>query len=226
MADGTSAEPAERGAEPGTTAGDGCEEESRSPEPESDPTLGAAVVTISSTRTIDTDEPSAEVVRALESAGHEIATRERIDTSHDAVQSTVSRLIDRDDTDFVVTAGGTGVDPTDVTIEAVSQILEREVPAFGQLFTHLAYERIGTRVVATRTLAGATDGVLVFCLPGHADAVHLAVEEIICPEVAHLVDEANGEADVDEASDVEDAVDEANGEDETDGVDDEENDET
>lgn len=199
MAEGVTPGSSERAAGSSSEAGeavDGGNEGSSSAEsgassPESH--LCAAVVTISSTRTIETDESSRAVVSALDAAGHVIATRERIDTSHDTVQGTVSRLIDRDDVDFVVTAGATGVDPTDVTIEAVRPILGRELFAFSELFTVLAYERIGTRVVSGRTLAGVTDGVLVFCLPGHPDAARLAVEEIVLPEIRHLVAEATGE---------------------------------
>lgn len=160
---------------------------------EVDTVLGIAVVTISSDRTLETDEPSAEVVRVVEDAGHEVETRERIEKTHDKVQATISRMVDRGDVDVVVTAGGTGVEPSDETIEAVRPLLDKDLPAFGEVFTHLAYERIGTRVVGGRTQAGIVDGVPVFCLPGNADATRLAVERIVVPEAVSLVGTATGE---------------------------------
>lgn len=158
-------------------------------------TLGAAVVTVSSERTLEADEPSAEVVRILEAAGHEIETRERIEKAHDNVQSTLTRLVDRTDVDLVVTTGGTGVEPSDETIEATQRILDKDLTSFGEVFTHLVYERIGTRAIAGRTQGGIIDGVPVFCLPGDADATRLATERLIEPEIVDLVEQAAVDAD-------------------------------
>ena len=169
-----------------------------------DVSLGVAVVTISAERTIETDEPTAEIVRALEAAHHEITVRERIDSTHDAVQATISRLVDRDDVELIVTAGSTGIDPSDVTIEAVRPIIDRDLPTFCQLFARRVADRIGSRAIAGRTEAGIVDGVPVFCLPGNADATTLATEELIGPEAGRLVAEARGESiDADESIDEE-----------------------
>ena len=176
-------------------AGEGTEDPSErdTDSAERDEALGVAVITISDTRSLENDEPSEAVVDAFERAGHSIETRERIGCAHDDVQSTVSRIVDRDDVDVVVTTGGTGVEPSDVTIEAVAPLLDKSLSAFGPLFTQLAYERIGTRVVAGRTLAGLVDDVPVCCLPGNADATRLATTEILLPEIDHLVVEASEE---------------------------------
>ena len=155
--------------------------------------LGVAVVTISAERTIETDEPTEKIVQVLEAGTHEIAVRERIDSTHDAVQSTISRLVDRDDVDLVVTAGSTGIDPSDVTIEAVRPIIDRDLPTFCQLFASRVADRIGSRAISGRSAAGIVDGVPVFCLPGNADATELAIDELIEPEAARLVAEARGE---------------------------------
>ena len=163
-------------------------------DPGTQPTsLGVGVLTIAEDRTLESDEAGSRVVEGLESAGHKLVTREHIGPSYDRVQSTVKRLTERDDLDVLVTVGATGVDPTDVTIEAVRQLVDRELTGFGQLFTILGYERIGTGIVAGRTLAGMAEEVFVCCLPGHPDAAELAVEEIVRPEVPGIVATARGE---------------------------------
>lgn len=153
----------------------------------SDRCLGIAVLTIATERSLATDAAGEAIATALEAAGHELATREHIGSDHDRVQSIVSRLIDRDDVDLVVTAGATSVEPSDVTIEAVEPLLDKRLTAFDELFTRLAYDEVGTRVVAARTVAGVADGVPVFCLPGNEGATRLGFEDIVLPEAIHLV---------------------------------------
>ncbi len=148
--------------------------------------LGAAVVTISSSRTLADDPSGDHVVEALVDAGHDVVTRELIPDEYDDVQHTVDALVRRSDVDVVVTTGGTGVTPDDRTPEAVRPLFEKELPGFGELFRRYSYGEIGTRVVGTRATAGIIDGVPVFCLPGSTDAVRLGVEEIIVEEAPHL----------------------------------------
>jgi molybdenum cofactor biosynthesis protein B len=148
--------------------------------------LGAAVVTVSTSRTLDDDPAGDAVAAAFESAGHEVALREVVGDDFDALQSAVDRLVDRDDVDAVVTTGGTGVTPDDVTIEAVSGLFGKELPGFGELFRRYSEDEIGTRVVGTRATAGTVQGVPVFCLPGSENAARLGSEEIIVPEAPHL----------------------------------------
>lgn len=149
--------------------------------------LGTAVVTVSSSRTLD-DDPSGDRIEALlTDAGHDVVVRELIPDEYDSVQGTVDRLVDRDDVDLVVTTGGTGVTPDDVTVEAVEPLVDKELPGFGELFRRFSQEEIGTRTIATRAMAGIDDGVLVCCLPGSEAAVRLGVAELVVPEAPHLV---------------------------------------
>ncbi|MGQ3411428.1 MogA/MoaB family molybdenum cofactor biosynthesis protein [Natrinema sp. LN54] len=164
-----------------------------------DGTLCTGVVTISSSNSLETDAAGEVLTEVLEESGDEITVREHVGADHDKVQSIVSRLIDRDDVDIVITAGATSVEPSDITVEAVEPLLEKELSAFGELFTALAYEEVGTKVVAARTLAGVADGTPVFCLPGHADAVRLALGEIILPEAPLIIDLATEDEPDDEA---------------------------
>lgn len=141
--------------------------------------LGVAVLTVSSSRSLDDDTAGDRITDALESAGHEVTTRDLVGDDYDTVQGTVQRFVDRDDTDAVITTGGTGVTPDDVTVEAVEPLLAKELPGFGELFRRRSYDEIGTMVVATRATAGVADGVPVFCLPGSENAAALGTELIV-----------------------------------------------
>ena len=148
--------------------------------------VAVAVVTVSSSRSLEEDSSGDLIVDAFESAGHEVVVRELVDDEFDGVQGTVDRLVRRSDTDAVVTTGGTGVTPDDVTPEAVRPLFEKTLPGFGELFRRLSYEEVGTRTVGSRATAGVANATPVFCLPGSRNAVRLGVEEIILPEVGHL----------------------------------------
>jgi molybdenum cofactor biosynthesis protein B len=149
--------------------------------------VGVAVLTVSSSRSLD-DDPAGDAIRdAFESEGHTVTTRELVRDSYDRVQGGVENLANRRDVDVVVTTGGTGVTPDDVTVEATEPLFDKELPGFGELFRRLSYDEIGTKVVGTRATAGVVDGVPVFCLPGSENAARLGSEEVIVPEVNHLV---------------------------------------
>jgi molybdenum cofactor biosynthesis protein B len=153
-------------------------------------TVRYATVTVSSSRTLDEDAGGDLLVDAVEDAGGTVSTRDLVGDDYDVVQGTVARLADRGDVDVVVTTGGTGVTPDDVTVEAVEPLFEKRLPGFGELFRALSRESVGTRVVGTRATAGIvpTDdgGVPTFCLPGSTDAVRLGMEEVVVPEAGHL----------------------------------------
>ncbi|WP_136717248.1 MogA/MoaB family molybdenum cofactor biosynthesis protein [Halorientalis salina] len=148
--------------------------------------LGVGIVTVSSTRTRE-DDPSGDAIQAaVENAGHEIAVRDVVRDNYDGIQNAVDALVSRSDVDLVLTTGGTGVTPDDVTVEASEPLFDKELPGFGELLRLLSYEKVGTKAICTRATAGIADGVPVFCLPGSEDAATLGVEEIILPEAAHL----------------------------------------
>lgn len=149
--------------------------------------LGFAVVTVSSSRSVDDDPAGDAITELVEEAGHEIVTRELVADDHDRVQKTVNNIVGRDDVNVIVTTGGTGVTPDDVTIEAVCPLLDKELPGFGELFRRRSYDDIGTKIVGTRATAGVADGTVVSCLPGSENAVRLGVSEIVLEEAGHLV---------------------------------------
>ncbi|NIS34220.1 MAG: molybdenum cofactor biosynthesis protein B, partial [Actinobacteria bacterium] len=105
---------------------------------------------VTSTRTLEDDPAGDAIVAAFEAAGHEVVTRELVADDLDGVQGRVDALVGREDVDVVVTTGGTGVTPDDVTIEAVRPLFEKRLPGFGELFRRRSEADIGTRVVGTR----------------------------------------------------------------------------
>jgi molybdenum cofactor biosynthesis protein B len=155
--------------------------------PESVPTC---VITVSDTRTLETDTGGALVVEHLEKAGHPIATREIVPDEPGEIAAALERALSRDGTQAVILTGGTGVAPRDVTPESVEPLLERIVPGFGELFRMLSYEDIGSAALLSRALAGLARGRVVFVIPGSRGAVRLAMEKLIVPEIAHLAGEA------------------------------------
>ena len=149
-------------------------------------TAAVAVLTVSSSRSLDEDPSGEYIATAFEEAGHEVAIRELVPDDFDDVQSVVDRLASREDTDAVVTTGGTGITPDDVTPEAVERLFDKRLPGFGELFRQLSYQEVGTKSIGSRAVAGVDDGTPVFCLPGSENAVRLGIEEIILPEIGHL----------------------------------------
>lgn len=147
--------------------------------------LGVAVVTVSSSRSLDDDPAGDAIAATLEASGHELVTRELVRDDFDRVQGTVHNLVGRKDVDAVVTTGGTGVTPDDVTVEATEPVFDKELPGFGELFRQRSYEAVGTMVVATRATAGVADGTPVFCLPGSENAATLG-SELVVDTAGHL----------------------------------------
>ncbi len=149
--------------------------------------IGFGVVTVSTSRTLETDESGDAIVSAIEADGHEVAVRELVGDNRKAIAATVEALAERDDVDAVVLTGGTGLSPEDVTVEAVRPLFDQEIPGFGELFRYLSYEDIGPRALLSRAFAGSRDGVAVFCLPGSKQAATFGTEELILPTVAHIL---------------------------------------
>lgn len=160
--------------------------------------VGIGVLTVSSSRTLKSDPSGDAIAEAVEADGHEVVTRELVGDDLDAVQNAVNQLVGRRDVDIVISTGGTGVSPDDVTIEAIEPLLDKDLPGFGELFRRRSYDDIGAKVIATRATAGISEGVSVFALPGSVDAVELGVEEVILPQVGHLAGLAQRGLDEDE----------------------------
>lgn len=155
--------------------------------------LGVAVVTVSTSRSLD-DDPSGDAIEDLvEGDGHEVVAHDLVADDLDGIQRAMLALTGREDVDIVITTGGTGVTPDDVTVEAVEPLFDKGLPGFGELFRIRSYEEVGTRALGSRATAGVSEGVPVFCLPGSENAVRTAIEELVLAEAPHLVGLARGE---------------------------------
>lgn len=149
-----------------------------------------AVLTVSDTRTLESDTGGALVEQLLREAGHPVPLRRVVPDDADAIRSALGEQLARDEVRAVVLTGGTGVAPRDVTPDTVEPMLERVVPGFGELFRMLSYEDVGSAALLSRALAGLAAGRVVFVLPGSRGAVRLALEKLVLPELGHLAAEA------------------------------------
>lgn len=154
------------------------------------PSVPTIVVTVSDTRTLETDDGGALVAELLEGAGHRVVRREIVKDEPAAIGAAVRRGLEDGETRALILTGGTGVAPRDLTPDTVEPLLERVVPGFGELFRALSYAEIGSAALLSRALAGIAAGRVVFVVPGSRGAVRLAMEKLILPELGHLAAEA------------------------------------
>jgi len=148
-----------------------------------------ALLTVSDTRTAETDSSGAALRRALEAAGHRVADQCILPDEPDRVRGLVSDWLDRDDVDVVLVNGGTGISRRDRTHEVVAGLLDQRLAGFGELFRMLSYQQIGSAAMLSRAVGGIARGKPLFSLPGSTAAVELAIERLILPELAHLLAE-------------------------------------
>jgi molybdopterin adenylyltransferase len=148
------------------------------------------VITISDTRTIDTDKSGKLMIDLLKEAGHEVVSYEIVKDEKEAIRSAILRGCEQPDIDAVLTNGGTGIAKRDVTIETVKEIIEKEIVGFGELFRMLSYtEDIGSAAILSRAIAGVANDTAIFSTPGSSGAVRLAMVKLILPEISHVVRE-------------------------------------
>ena len=148
-------------------------------------------LTISDTRTPDTDSSGRIIRELLESAGHTITGHDIVrDEPVDVAARVRARIEDRA-TEVILTTGGTGVTSRDGTYEVVSNLLEKRLDGFGELFRMLSYAEIGAAAMLSRAIAGTTGGTAIFVMPGSMHAVQLAMTKLILPELSHVVQQAH-----------------------------------
>ena len=161
--------------------------------------LNFAVITISTSRYRAsqtgkpvTDESRDLILNLLKNNGHTLVVQRLITDDKTMIQKTMREMLDSSQVEAIISTGGTGITPADVTIEAVRPLIEKELPGFGELFRHLTFQEIGSAAVLSRALAGVAKGKIIFCLPGSPHAVKLCLERLILPETAHIVLHAHG----------------------------------
>jgi molybdenum cofactor biosynthesis protein B len=146
-----------------------------------------SVLTISDTRTTDTDTSGRTIVELLEAAGHRVDKRAIVrDEPRDVRQRVEAQL---GAVDVIVTTGGTGITSRDSTYEAIEKLIDKRLDGFGELFRALSYQEIGSAAMLSRATAGVARRTAIFMLPGSEPAVRLAMTKLIIPELGHIVRE-------------------------------------
>jgi molybdenum cofactor biosynthesis protein B len=148
------------------------------------------VLTVSDTRTRETDTGGRAIADLLRAAGHVVTDQTIVKDDPDLVRGTIERQLARPDVDAIITTGGTGITSRDRTYEAVSAMLHKRLDGFGELFRMLSYADIGPAAMMSRAAAGLVAGRIIISLPGSEGAVRLAMERLVIPEIGHLVQQA------------------------------------
>ena len=149
------------------------------------------IVTVSDTRTLETDSSGQTIADLLTAAGHIVTGRALVRDDPELVHSVIGRHLADRGVQVLITSGGTGITSRDSTYEAVSALLEKRLDGFGELFRMLSYQEIGPAAMLTRACAGLVARRIVIALPGSQAAVRLAMEKLIIPELGHLVQQAS-----------------------------------
>ncbi|MBW4644380.1 MAG: molybdenum cofactor biosynthesis protein MoaB [Goleter apudmare HA4340-LM2] len=150
-------------------------------------TVTCAVITISDTRSPETDKSGQLIQQLLLGANHRIGAYKIIKDEPVQIQAQIESLAKEPNLDAILFNGGTGIAPRDTTYDAIEKLLEKTLPGFGELFRFLSYQEIGSRAIASRAVAGVYQKKLIFSLPGSTNAVRLGMEKLILPEIRHLV---------------------------------------
>ena len=150
-----------------------------------------AVLTISDTRTSETDTGGNTIVDFMQGAGHEVERREIVRDDVPRIKEVLVELLADAGVDAVVTTGGTGISDRDSTYEVASDLIDKKLDGFGEIFRMLSYEEIGAAAMLSRAVAGvvttASGPKFLACLPGSTNAVRLAMEKLLVPEMPHVV---------------------------------------
>jgi len=151
-------------------------------------TIAGAVITVSSSRTPETDESGQAAKNLLREAGIEVTYYALVPDRIEHIRTAL--VLAMDHANCIILTGGTGLTPDDLTIEAVRPFFEKEMEGFGEIFRSKSFREIGTAAILTRAIAGISQGKAIFCLPGSVSAVVLGTRELILPEIRHILSHA------------------------------------
>lgn len=151
-----------------------------------DQSIGVGLVTVSDTRTPETDANYAYQRRVLEEAGHVVIAYRLIRDEPDQVAAALDELAGMDAVRIILFNGGTGISPRDTTYDVISRMLEKSLPGFGELFRMLSFQAVGAAAMLSRATAGVYHATFVASMPGSPNAVEVAMEQLLLPEFNHL----------------------------------------
>ena len=153
--------------------------------------VGVGVLTVSDTRTLEDDKSGATAIELLEGAGHRIAARAIVKDNRDLIRAQLEAWIADPDVEVIISTGGTGVTPRDVTPEALAPLVTKPIPGFGELFRWLSFAEIGTSTIQSRAEGALCDRTYVFLLPGSPGGARTAMEKILLPQLDHRLAPCN-----------------------------------
>ena len=145
-----------------------------------------AVLIMSSTRALKEDVSGNWIRQQLEAEGHTVVDHQVIPDDAEAIAEAVKTIVEEMQPDILLTSGGTGVTPKDVTIETIRPMFKKELTGFGALFAQLSMVEIGSAAIMSRATAGVIESTAVFCMPGSLAACKLACSRLVFPEVGHI----------------------------------------
>ncbi len=151
--------------------------------------ITGAVITVSSTRTQDTDTSGETIKRLLKGAGIEISHYAIVPDTIEAVRCEVFTALKC--ANCIILNGGTGLTHDDCTVEAVLPLFDKRIEGFGEFFRMMSFGEIGSAAMLSRAVAGISGGKAIFCIPGSTGAVKLATSGLIIPEIGHILSHAN-----------------------------------
>lgn len=151
-----------------------------------------AVLTVSDTRTEATDEGGTSIRQALQDAGHRVVASDLLPDDPARIRPCLEAWLAQPEIEAIVLTGGTGVSRRDVTVEVVEGLVDQPLPGFGELFRMLSWQQVGSAALLSRATAGLAGDTFLFALPGSVKAVGLAMEQLILPELRHLVEQRRG----------------------------------
>jgi molybdenum cofactor biosynthesis protein B len=146
-----------------------------------------AVLTVSDTRTEETDRSGQLIKELLASHGHALGGYQIVPDEPDAIQRLLEQWIADPAIAAVLSNGGTGIARRDTTYDVIDGLLEKRLDGFGELFRALSFEEIGSAAMMSRAVAGSRDGTFIVAMPGSTNAVRLAMERLVLPELSHVV---------------------------------------
>lgn len=149
--------------------------------------IGCIVITCSDTRTPETDTSGRLIQKLLEGQGHTVAAYHLVKDEPSQIQFRIAQGTANAEAQVIIVNGGTGISRRDSTFEAVDGMLEKRLDGFGEIFRFLTYQEIGSPAIMSRATAGILNGCVLFSIPGSENAVRLAMEKLILPELGHLV---------------------------------------
>lgn len=148
--------------------------------------VACAIITVSDTRTPETDTSGAAIRERLLARGHSVVFYRIVKDEPDQISALLDEIVEADEARVILFNGGTGITSRDTTYDALSQKLEKTLPGFGEIFRVLSFEEIGPAAILSRAVAGVYRRRIIFSMPGSSNAVKLAMDRIIAPELSHL----------------------------------------